>query len=438
VTLDIRQLILENETLHIVGPDASGGMMAPLTSSLVEEIAYQARMLPATMPGRAARPAADDGLDEIGVAVNLPLTAMVGGLGRSRDRLHMAGQSLSQLIERWGEAGAGTLRGNVGTLLLYGGGKDARELEQISVLCSERYREIVGGPGEDFDGDGKKWDKVRVLTPAQLSNMAPGVAAVFKRNLGGVVIGEPPTVLDLGVEKRALTDAPRELVGEVMSDVTEDARLVLVPAPRPEAVVLDPSDQPCGTARRLVGRVDRLVTEVGTIGRELAQVKAAIKVLLEGGAGGEDGTEGEAKRKRQPEWIGCRDQPIALAILTETAEWVDGFGVPLGVPVKPCWPWHPTAVVVLLAAAQHHADVYRGKPAAPVTEYLTRVLPTVSVQVRKILAETECNAHTHRVPGDPAQYAAHPDQLPDLAVWWATSDRAGLAPGLTRRLESAV
>lgn len=236
ITLDIPKLILNQETLHILGADQSGGMMAPLTSALVAEVAHQGRMIASTMPGERLDPPMTMCLDEIGVAVHLPLPQWSADFGGRGITVHMAAQSLSQLRERWGDDGAGILLGNTGTLLLYGGGKDAQELDKVSVLCGERYREIVGGPGEDFDGDGKKWDKVRVLTPAQLMNMPPGVAAILQRGLGGLFVGRPPTTLDLGVTKRSLTDDPREIVGDVVSETTEDARLTLVPAPRPEAV----------------------------------------------------------------------------------------------------------------------------------------------------------------------------------------------------------
>jgi type IV secretion system protein VirD4 len=231
ITLDIPRLIRERETLHIVGPDQSGGPMAPLTSALVAEVAFQARQIAGTMPGGRLDPPLTMLLDEAAVAVRLPLDAWSADMGGRGITLHMSVQSLSQLYQCWGDAGAGTLLGNVGTIVLFGGGKDAHELRKVSLLSGERWRRVVSG-GEDIDGDGEKWEKVPVLTVAQLSNMPPGQAAVLQRNLGGVFVGWPPQVTDrrdwLSVPLDSPMPEPRkparaESAGEsVTTDTTEE------------------------------------------------------------------------------------------------------------------------------------------------------------------------------------------------------------------------
>lgn len=202
--------------------------------------------------------------------------------------------------------------------------------------------------------------------------------------------------------------------------------------------VLDGSDRPCGTARRLVGRVDRIAAEVAVVTRELAQLKAAVKVILESRPepGGESAAA-EAPRKGQPEWLECRDPELAETILVGLEEWVRLYGQPLGVAVFPCWAWHPQVVVLLLAAAEHHAAVYQGKVPRDVTDFLSRVLPVIAKQALKVQDHAECNDYAHREPADPTPYTAHVDLLPDLAEWWATN-RQGRPPGLTPRLEAAV
>ena len=52
-----------------------------------------------------------------------------------------------------------------------------------------------------------EWEKVPVLTAAQISNMPPGQAVVLKRGLGGAFVGRTPTVLDRkGWHAASLTD----------------------------------------------------------------------------------------------------------------------------------------------------------------------------------------------------------------------------------------
>lgn len=210
--------------------------------------------------------------------------------------------------------------------------------------------------------------------------------------------------------------------------------------------VLDEDDKPCGTARRLVARFDRFAAEVAqrfgpleadvaVLRRELvqakadlAQTKAAVKDGLRSAP-----TEPEAEAKGQPEWIGCTDADEAHRILLAVDEWMDRYGRTLAVPDRPCWPWHPHVVALLLAASRQHTEVYQGKAGDKVSDYLVRVLPAISDRIRKILDATECNAHVHKDEPGGTPYAVHLDQVPDLAAWWAT-DREGLAPGLTRRL----
>jgi type IV secretion system protein VirD4 len=224
VTLDVRRLILKQETLHIIGPDSGGGMMRPLMSALVAEFAHQTRMLAAQMPGGRLDPPLTMALDEIAVAVHLPLDQWSADMGGRGIVLHLAAQSLSQLTERWGKAGAGVLLGNVGTLLLYGGGKDADELSKISDLCGSYRMRVVG---EDHDGvdsrkDGERRDEWKwrpVLTPSDLSNLPPFHAACIVRNLGGVVTARTPTTLDAGMRPMSLLE-PVPVVDEALAEET--------------------------------------------------------------------------------------------------------------------------------------------------------------------------------------------------------------------------
>jgi type IV secretory pathway TraG/TraD family ATPase VirD4 len=242
VNLDVRQLILADETLHIVGPSTTGGMMQALTSALVDEFAYQARMLAGEMPGERLDPPVVMALDEAAVTVELPLPAWSADYGGRGIHLQIAVQSLAQLTDRWNKAGAATLRGNIGTLILYGGGVDADELEQISKLCGFHRRLVVGGAGEDTDHDGEVWERVPVLSVDDLSNLPQGQAAVLKRGLGGVVQARIPTVLNYGIRKLPLPG------------------MAPIPAPtrrrgRPEAVEVDPAVLLPGLATGNAGEV---------------------------------------------------------------------------------------------------------------------------------------------------------------------------------------
>jgi type IV secretion system protein VirD4 len=239
MTLSIPDLINRRETLHIVGPSQEGSFIAPLTSAFVAEIAWQARMLASYMPSERLDPFLTMLLDECAVTVKLPLDRWTADMGGRGVALHMSVQSLSQLEQTWGAAGAGTLKGNVGSLIIFGGGKDADELEMVSKLCGDRWRRVIT---EDTKILARmagvqrgEWEKVRVLTAADLMNLDPLQAAVLVRNLGGVFIGRPPIVTDRKghhqVPVSALIPAPQE----------PEAALALVPADTAELDVTEES-----------------------------------------------------------------------------------------------------------------------------------------------------------------------------------------------------
>ena len=170
------------------------------------------------------------------------------------------------------------------------------------------------------------------------------------------------------------------------------------------------------TVRAVVGRVDRLEADLAKLDRTLTALSGAVKGLL------------AAKQEQavQPDWLTVDKPAVAQAMLLAAVDWTERHGATLGLKVQPCWPWHPQAVAVLLAATQHHYAVYHGPSPVAVTDFLTRYLPAIAKQLRE--AQGNCREAIHLQNGD--KYTVHRDQLPDLARWWAT-DRTGLAPGLT-------
>jgi type IV secretion system protein VirD4 len=240
-TLDIPDFIMSRETLHIVGPSQVGSFIAPLTSAFAAEIAWQARKMASFMQNERLDPFLTMLLDEIAVAVHLPLDKWTADMGGSGIAIHMAVQSLSQLEQTWGSAGAGTLLGNVGSLVMFGGGKDADEMERISRLCGDRWRRVIT---EDTKILARiagvqrgEWEKVRVLTAADLMNLEPGQAAILQRNLGGVFVGRPPQIIDrkrhvqVGIDELVTSEMPAQVQEPI--DVTSLTTLLPQSAEEP-------------------------------------------------------------------------------------------------------------------------------------------------------------------------------------------------------------
>lgn len=175
---------------------------------------------------------------------------------------------------------------------------------------------------------------------------------------------------------------------------------------------------------RMVRRMDALEGQFTRLEREklralqgeIAAVKRAVARLVEArGSGG-----------GQPDWLACRDPQVAEELLLEVAAWTTDYAIPLGADVPGCWPWHPAAVAILLAASRHYVATMAGDAESLVTDYLVRILPAVGARVRSVASV--CHEEKHYVGN--AGFAYDTDYLVDLARWWAT-DRLGLARGLT-------
>jgi hypothetical protein len=116
---------------------------------------------------------------------------------------------------------------------------------------------------------------------------------------------------------------------------------------------------------------------------DIAAVKRAVERLVTA----KDAGDG------QPDWIECRKPKVAEAMLQGVHEWTLTYAEPLGVDLIGCWPWHPAAVALLLAAKGHHGAVMAGDRAADVTDYLVRMVPSVGKRIREIAGR--CNDDQH-------------------------------------------
>lgn len=203
-TLDIERLILERETLHLLGHEDQSGL-APLIAAVVAEIAHQARRLAGKRRGGRLDPPLTLLLDEVALVCPVPLDKWTADMGGRGVTIHISAQSLAQMRQRWGVDGAGTILGNVGTLIFYGGSKNADDLQAVSVLTGDR-RQKVHGAGQQEE----KREKVPVLTAAQIGQLETRKALILQRGLRPVV-GFPPITLERpGWEQIHLVDREPE------------------------------------------------------------------------------------------------------------------------------------------------------------------------------------------------------------------------------------
>jgi hypothetical protein len=181
----------------------------------------------------------------------------------------------------------------------------------------------------------------------------------------------------------------------------------------------DPADEDSGlqVARAVARRVDKMEPRLGTVERQLGKVAQGLAIV----------NQREQKTPAgQPDWLGCRNPDQAKAILSTARAWLEDVGPVVKLDAPGCWPWHPRAVVLVVAASAHYRAAYAGDSAVTVTDYLTRYANALRTALVGSI-DSECAGPSH-AEGE-ARYLYDVDRLDALAIWWSTS-REGLPPGL--------
>ena len=197
--VDLKTLIAREQTLHLIGHEDHTAL-SPLIAALVAEIAHAARTLASSRPGGRLDPPLTMVLDEAALVCPVPLDRWTADMGGRGVTVHISVQSLSQLRQRWGADGAGTILANVAAFLVFGGSPAAGDLRDISHLTGEHRMRVVGADHDDVDGldDGERRGEYRwvpVLNAAQIRALEHGQVLVMRRGLP-VVVGWAPKITE--------------------------------------------------------------------------------------------------------------------------------------------------------------------------------------------------------------------------------------------------
>jgi len=188
---------------------------------------------------------------------------------------------------------------------------------------------------------------------------------------------------------------------------------------------------------RVVVRLDEVETGLVQVRADVARLTRATSALTDSvrklpatgpgrpaAASGDAAGEGTAGQR---DWLSVTDPDTAVEWLLDVVDWWDRIGEVLVASAAPCWPWHPRAVVAALALKAHWDEAYAGDKAFPVSDLITRWVPTLG---RHIVPKSDyCSDFGHDVDRR-TTWRAHRDLLPEYAHWWVT-DRTGTPPGLT-------
>lgn len=183
-SFDVAELLEQRGTVYMLG--AHNGRVAPLVAALTGHIAREARRLAAFEPDGRLDPPLTLALDEAALICPVPLDEWTADMGGRGVTIHIAAQSRSQLRQKWGEDGAGTIMNNSATLMVYGGTRDTDDLAAYSSLTGERYEDV---PTWDDDGGVQSTStrRVPVLTGAQIAQLPPRRVLLIRRNMPAAV-----------------------------------------------------------------------------------------------------------------------------------------------------------------------------------------------------------------------------------------------------------
>lgn len=178
--LDVEALLDRRGTVYLLG--AQDAQVAPLVTALTGHIARAARQIAGRAPGGRLDPPLTLCLDEVALICPIPLDEWTADMGGRNVTIHTATQSAPQLRKRWGADGAAAIVNNAATILIYGGIRDAGDLNDIATLLGERSERLT-----TFDHTGKvathSSQRVPVLPPALIAQLGKGQVVIIRRGM---------------------------------------------------------------------------------------------------------------------------------------------------------------------------------------------------------------------------------------------------------------
>lgn len=173
-------------TLYVVGRAETQDVVAPLVAALVEAVTSEARSRAARSRGGRLCPPLLCALDEVANIAPLPtLPTLVADGGGSGITTVVVLQSRAQARQRWGEDGADAILAACTHRLVFGGGGELRELDDLARLIGERDDEVRSHQWQTL-GTGSSTStavrRVPIITPADLQAMPKGRGVLCSPN----------------------------------------------------------------------------------------------------------------------------------------------------------------------------------------------------------------------------------------------------------------
>jgi hypothetical protein len=180
-SFDVAELIGARATVFLLGAEEAN--TGALVCALTGHIAREARRL---AQGGRLDPPLTLALDEAALISPVPLENWTADMGGRGVTIIAAFQSRAQLLDRYGPHKTATILNNTASVMLFGGTRDRDDLQFWSTLAGERDERITT---TDLHGRvaSRTVRKVPVFSPAQIANLSPARAIVFRRGIDPVL-----------------------------------------------------------------------------------------------------------------------------------------------------------------------------------------------------------------------------------------------------------
>ena len=203
---DVEQFLRSRGTLYLIGADRPYSPVAPLLAALTGHLFEEAKRVAAlsTSPPGQLDPPLMLALDEAALINPVPLNLWCADAGGRGITMLVVAQAFSQLQERWGTAGAKTIRTNANMTLVLGGLRLSEDLEALSLECGERDEDVVT---RSRRGGSISTRRVRVVPPGMIRRIPRWHMLVVYRSTRPTIVRFDPVWSRADV-KEALTDEP--------------------------------------------------------------------------------------------------------------------------------------------------------------------------------------------------------------------------------------
>lgn len=179
-SINVARLLEQRGTLYLLGGEDA--LTVPLVTALTAHIAREARRLASRQPSGRLDPPLTLVLDEAALICPIPLPKWTSDMGGRNITIHIAAQGRSQLRERYGDTGAGSIMNNSAMVLVYGGGRDISDLETYVRLTGERDAEVATHD-HTSRGYSTTTRRQQILSEAQFAQLGPGRVVIIGRSM---------------------------------------------------------------------------------------------------------------------------------------------------------------------------------------------------------------------------------------------------------------